>query len=701
MGNALQFHTLRAPILFLSLSLASPLALASQETPSDTLLTVQHYLDLESVGDPQISPDAAHIVYTRRWVNKLEDKWESALWIMRADGSRNRFLGKGAGARWAPDGKRIAYLAEGEPKGSQIFVRWMDVEGAPSQITRVMESPGNLRWSPDGKTIGFTMFVPKPAEWKIDLPAAPKGAKWTGTPRLVEQLHYRQDRRGFSETGSTHLFVVPADGGSPRQITSGNWTVGARFDGLGEAVAWDWTPNGRTIVVDGFSDSTADMNYRESNIYSVDVDKGTLRRLTAEAGIWTSPVVSPNGRMVAFTGYPATRQIYRVSDLYAMNIDGSGTRKITGDFDRDPRGVQWASDASGLFFVSEDRGSVNVFHSPIGGGAVKPVTSGVQTVSLNSVARNGIGAGVRSTPHEPDDVVSIRLSGPKGTGGAGTVTQLTRVNEDMLRGKKLGAVEEVWYTSTGGTKVQGWIVKPPSFDASKKYPLILEIHGGPTAMYDVGFDYMFQNFAANGFVVLYTNPRGSTGYGTTFGNAIDRAYPSVDYDDLMAGVDTLVGRGYIDERNMFVGGCSGGGVLSSWVIGHTTRFAAAAVRCPVTNWLSFAGQTDVPLFTHNFFEAPFWEKPEQWLKQSPLMYVGNVKTPTLIMTGELDLRTPITQSDEYYAALKMRGVPTSLLRFEGEYHGTGSKPSNFMRTQLYMMSWFKRHGSMKTTAARD
>ncbi|MFN2398752.1 MAG: prolyl oligopeptidase family serine peptidase [Gemmatimonadaceae bacterium] len=692
---------MRAPLLLASLALVSPPAFAAQETPSDTLLTVGHYLDFESVGDPQISPDGSRIVYTRRWVNRLEDKWESALWIMSADGSRNRFLVKGASARWAPDGKRIAYLADGEPKGSQIFVRWMDVEGAPSQVTRVMESPADLRWSPDGKTIGFSMFVPKPAEWKIDLPAAPKGAKWTGAPRLVEQLHYRQDRRGFSETGHTHLFVVPADGGSPRQITSGNWSVGARFDGLGDAVAWDWTPDGRTIVVDGFSDSTADLNYRESNIYSVDVEKGTLRRLTPEAGIWTSPVVSPNGKMVAFTGYPATKQIYKVADLYTMNIDGSGMKKITGDFDRDPRGVQWASDAGGLFFFSEDRGSVNVFHTPLGGGGVKPVTSGVQTLFLTSLARNGIGAGVRSTPHLPTDVVRINLAGGKGAGAAGTVTQLTRVNEDMLARKKLGAVEEVWYTSTGGTKVQGWIVKPPSFDASKKYPLILEIHGGPTAMYNVGFSYMFQNFAANGFVVLYTNPRGSTGYGTTFGNAIDRAYPSVDYDDLMAGVDTLVGRGYIDDRNMFVGGCSGGGVLSSWVIGHTTRFAAAAVRCPVTNWLSFAGQTDVPLFTHNFFEAPFWEKPEQWLKQSPLMYVGNVKTPTLIMTGELDLRTPITQSDEYYAALKMRGVPTALLRFEGEYHGTGSKPSNFMRTQLYMMSWFKRYSSPKTTAAKD
>ena len=211
------------------------------------------------------------------------------------------------------------------------------------------------------------------------------------------------------------------------------------------------------------------------------------------------------------------------------------------------------------------------------------------------------------------------------------------------------------YTSTGNTTVQGWVVKPPGFDPTKKYPLIMEIHGGPHGMYNVGFNYQFQNFAANGYVVLYTNPRGSTGYGSAFGNAIKHAYPSVDYDDLMAGVNAVVNKGYVDTTRMYVGGCSGGGVLSSWVIGHTNRFAGAAVRCPVINWMSFAGQTDVPLFTYNFFEKPFWEKPEQWLKQSPLMYVGNVTTPTLLMTGELDLRTPMPQTEEYYAALKMRG----------------------------------------------
>jgi dipeptidyl aminopeptidase/acylaminoacyl peptidase len=220
--------------------------------------------------------------------------------------------------------------------------------------------------------------------------------------------------------------------------------------------------------------------------------------------------------------------------------------------------------------------------------------------------------------------------------------------------------------------------------------MILEIHGGPHAMYDVAFDFYLQVLAANGFVVLYTNPRGSTGYGSAFGNAVARAYPGPDYDDLMAGVDSLLGRDYVDSTRLYVGGCSGGGILTAWIVGHTDRFAAATVRCPITNWISAIGTSDVTLYGMNFFERPFWEDPAAWLRQSPLMHVGNVKTPTLLMTGVDDLRTPMGQTDEYFTALKLRGVPTAMLRFEGEAHGTTSRPSNWMRTAVYVMEWYRR-----------
>jgi dipeptidyl aminopeptidase/acylaminoacyl peptidase len=669
----------------------TPTLVAAQEVRSDALLTVDHYLDFEQVSDPKISPDGKQVIYTRRWVNVLEDKWESALWLMNADGSHNRFLVKGASAEWSPDGNRIAYLAEGEPKGTQIFVRWMDTEGASTQVTRVLESPADVKWSPDGKSLGFSRFVAKKSPWEISMPPAPAGAKWTDAPRIVQQLHFRQDRRGFTDPGYRHMFVVSADGGTPRQITSGDWSVGARFDVLDGPVGWGWTPDGRSIVVEGMNDSTADMNYRNANLYLIDVASRAVRRLTEQNGVWTSPAISPDGKRIAFTGYPATKVSYQAPEIYVMNLDGSGAQKITS-LDRDPGDLIWAADGSGLYFQVDDHGTYNIdFVSPA--GTSRQLTSGNHVLTLGSVSRTGVGVGTRSSYQAPADIVRIDLR------GKAEPSQLTAVNADMLGHIALGAVERFTYSSTGGAKIDGWIVKPPGFDPTRKYPLIMEIHGGPHGAYTSGFNFSFQNFAANGFVVLYTNPRGSTSYGSAFGNAIEHAYPGVDYEDLMAGVDTLVGRGYIDTRSMFVGGCSGGGVLSSWVIGHTQRFAAAAVRCPVIDWVSMAGQTDIPLFTYNFFDAPFWEKPDQWLKQSPLMYVGHVTTPTLIMTGELDRRTPIPQSEEDYAALKMRGVPTTLLRFEGEYHGTGSKPSNFMRTQLYMMSWYKRWAGRGGTVA--
>jgi dipeptidyl aminopeptidase/acylaminoacyl peptidase len=665
----------------------------AQETASDTLLSVNHYLDWENVGDPQLSPDGSQIVYTRSWVNRLEDTWESALWIMNADGSKNRFLTKGSSARWSPDGTRIAYFAAGDPKGTQLFVRWMDAEGATSQVTRVTESPGQLQWSPDGNWLSFAMLVRHASPWTISMPAAPEGATWTPAPRIVDRLHYRQDRRGFMEDGYLHLFVVPAEGGTPRQLTRGDWNVGARFDGLAVGVGYDWTPDGKTIVVDGLKDPHADHNYRASQLYAVDVASGAIRQITARPGMWTTPVISPDGRTIAFTGYDSASVSYHAEDLYVMALDGTGVRRISGDLDRDPAGVRWAPDGSGVYFAADDRGTRNVWFAPLAGSGPRQVTTGTHVLSLSSLDHHLYAVGVRSDFTHPADVVRFNLRHPD------PITPLTDVNADVLARIRLGTEEEVWFGSSGGARVQGWIVKPPAFDATKRYPLLLEIHGGPHAMYSVGFSYMFQNFAANGYVVLYVNPRGSTGYGSAFGNAIYHAYPSVDYDDLMAGVDTLIGRGYVDTTRLYVSGCSGGGVLSSWVIGHTSRFAAAAVRCPVIDWISMAGETDIPLFTYNFFDAPFWEQPDQWLKESSLMYVGHVTTPTLLMTGDLDMRTPIPQTEEFYSALQYRGVETVMLRFNGEYHGTGSKPTNFMRTQLYMMSWFQKHAGAPEAAA--
>lgn len=654
-----------------AMALVAISAIPALAQPSRDRLTLEQYLDWEDVQSPRLSPDGKQVIYTRRYVDKLNDRWESSLWIMNVDGSRNRFLIDGGSVEWSPDGQRIAFIARGEPAGAQIFVRWMDAEGSVSQITRLTESPSNIQWSPDGKSIAFQMSVPYRESWSIPVPPAPRGAKWVEPPRIVTKLDYRQDRQGFTDDAYQHIFVVSSEGGTPRQVTSGSWDHGAP----------QWMPDGKSIVFSANRVPEAEYSWRQSDVYAVDVASGAIRQLTTRSGPDGQPTPSPDGKLIAYTGYDHTTDTWRDQQLYVMNADGSGSRSLTPQLDRSPSGLIWAADGSGIYFSAESEGARNLYFASLT-GQVRAVTKGAQVLSVADIGRSGVVVGTASTANRPNDVVTFSLLKPE-------PRALTAVNDDVLAGKKLGETEEVWYTSVDGYRIQGWIVKPPDFDASKKYPLMLEIHGGPHSMYNVGFNFARQNHVAEGYVLLYTNPRGSTGYGSAFGNAIKNAYPGKDFNDLMAGVDTVVNRGYIDTQRMYVFGCSGGGVLTAWIVGHTDRFAAASSNCPVTNWMSFVGTTDGPGWYRNF-EKPFWEDPSEHLRRSPIMYVGNVKTPTMLMTGVQDLRTPMPQTEEFYMALKYRKVPTAMIRFNNEWHGTSSTPSNFLRTQLYLRSWFER-----------
>ena len=652
--------------------------LVAQQRPANRI-ALDQYLDWEDVQSPQLSPDATQILFARRWIDKMNDKWETSIYLMNADGTHQRSLAQGSDAHWSPDGKRIAYVAKGTPSGKQIFVRWMDTGGAPTQISHLTEAPSGLDWSPDGKSIAFNANVPVKDTWHIAMPTPPKGAKWTEAPKIVTRLNYRADRIGYTDDSYRHIFVIPSDGGAARQITTGDWSNSPP----------SFSADGKWIAFSSLRAPNAENEFRKSQIYAANVITGEIRQLTHRNGTNTSPSFSPDGKTIAFLSADSTdHSAWAETRVFMMNVDGSNARVVSGTLDRPVSGLVWAPDGGSLFFNVEDAGSKNLYATNAA-GHVHPVTSGAQVLTVASIGRNGLGAGVRSTSTEPNDIVSFRL--PK-AGTTSVFTRITGVNDGVLAGKELARTEEIWYTSKDGLKIQGWIVKPPGFDPAKKYPLILEIHGGPQAMFNVGFNFARQNEAANGYVVLYTNPRGSTGYGEKFTNQIKNAYPDKDFDDLMAGVDSVVGRGYIDAKNMFVYGCSGGGVLTAWTVGHTTRFAAAAALCPVIDWISFVGETDGAGWYQNFAK-PFWEDPSEYLRRSPIMYVGHVKTPTLLMTGVLDLRTPIPQIEEFYRALKVAGVPTAMIRMNHEYHGTSSTPSNFLRTQLYLLSWFDRYGT--------
>lgn len=467
----------RGLIAVVCLGLLLTAAASAQEN-----LKLEQWLDFERVSDPQISPDGERIVYTRRWVDKVADKWQSSVWIMNADGSRNRFLLEGASPKWSPDGTRLAYLAQGEPKGQQLFVRWMDAEGGTTQVTRVEKAPRDFEWSPDGEQLAFVSPVPKTANWKIDMPKAPKGAKWTETPRIVERLTYRRDRQGFIEEGYSHIFVSPAGGGTPRQITTGDFNHGN--SGL------SWTPDGAEILFSALRVDDWEHQWRESNIWAVSVADKSMRRLTDRKGPDGSPRVSPDGKWVAYTGYDWTDDTYIDSKLSVMSIDGSANRVLTADLDRSPRGLRWAADSQSVTFNVSDSGTSNYYRASLDGEATK-LTQGTHVLQISDVSADGRAVGVRTSPHEPGDIVSVDL-------GSDAITQLTAVNDDILADVGLGEVDEVWYDSVDGYRIQGWIVKPPGFDPAREYPMMLAIHGGPHGMYNVGFNFGWQEHAANG-----------------------------------------------------------------------------------------------------------------------------------------------------------------------------------------------------------
>jgi len=368
----------RVALLLPVLLLAAPVAAQESEPTSAAPLALEAYLDWEWVADPQISPDGRRVVYTRRWVDKVEDRPTSSLWIMEADGSRNRHLVDGAAATWSPDGTRIAYVSPGRPSGSQIFVRWMDAEGATSQVTRLENGPSEVRWSPDGAWLAFTSRVDERAEFAgIDLPDRPRGARWTGEPKVVERAAYRRDRQGYVDTGWTHVFVVPAEGGTARQLTDGSWNH--------SGVAW--SPDGTELyfTANRREDHERPEAWQESDIYAVTLADGQIRRLTGRAGPDGGPVPSPDGSLIAYTGQDQHDDTYRNRQILVMGRDGSDPRVISGGFDRQASGLTWASDGSGLFFNVRREGYANVHFVALDGG-VRQITRGKHLLSFASVS---------------------------------------------------------------------------------------------------------------------------------------------------------------------------------------------------------------------------------------------------------------------------------------------------------------------------
>lgn len=659
--------------------------------PAAERLGLTDIFQIQTVAQPQISPDGSRIVYQRNFADVMTDRRYSNLWIINFDGTGGRPLTTGkfsdTDARWSGDGKELLFVTDrdGSP---QIWRMWLD-SGQMAQVTHMNSVPANVNWSPDGKWISFVAHVAEPPRKIVDVPAAPEGAKWADPPKVIDKLVYRFNGAGYLKAGYTQVFVVAKEGGAARQISHGNYQHGGTAFQASEPV---WSADGRYLIISANRHDNYELEPRNTDVYEFRVSDGAVKALTTRNGPDGQPQLSPDGNWIAYTGFDDKLQGYQVTKLHVMKRDGSESRLLTVTWDRDVQQPRWAPDGKSIYFLSDDHGNTGIYSSSLDGVVKKQavnIGSGQSAYGGGgylSIAKNGNFATTSSRPDVPGDLAVATLGNP-------SLRVITAVNEGLFAGRDLGKVEEIHFESSKDKRaLQGWIIKPPGFDPSRKYPLILEIHGGPFADYGDRFDVEKQLMAAKDYVVFYMNPRGSTSYGQEFGNLIHHAYPGDDFYDLDSGVNAVIAKGYIDTNHLYVTGGSGGGVLTCWTIGHTTRYRAAVPVYPVINWYSFVLTSDIGNWTSKvWFPGLPWDNVENYEKRSLLSVVKNVKTPTMVMTGEADYRTPMSDSEQYYQALKLLSIESVLVRVPEEPHGIQVRPSHHMTKVAYIVGWFDQH----------
>jgi acylaminoacyl-peptidase len=644
----------------------------------DNVLKPINIFDIESVSDPQISPDGSKVLYVRSGSDIMNDKRYSNIWIINFDGSNNRPLTSGQNSnsqpRWSPDGNQIIYVSNSSGSG-QIHKRWMDT-GETTRLTNVQTDPHGISWSNDSKYIAFFGTVPHGADFKVDLPSPPKGAEWASPAKVIDRLVYRFDGVGYLK-GYKHLFVVLSEGGTERQLTEGKFNF-APYRG-GQTV---WSTDSKHIYVSTNleDDWEAQGPWKQSDIYHINAEDGSMDQLTNRLGPDREPTPSPDGKYLAYTGYDDKKMATQISHLYLINLKTRKIQEIKTKLDRSISNLRWSRDSKNIFFFYDDKGNTKI---------AKTNLKGKNNILVNNVgrgyslAKNGSFVFITTKPDLPSDL-AIKIPGKD-------VKIITSINADILAHKELGKVEEIWYKSSfDGLDIQGWIMKPPGFDKSKKYPLIIKIHGGPFSNYGNRFYLEKQLMVAEGYVVLYVNPRGSTSYGEKFAQLIHHDYPGNDFYDLNSGVDAAIDKGYIDKDRLYVTGGSGGGVLTCWMIGKTNRFRAAVTVYPVVNWYSFVLYSDIPWTANYWFPGMPWDNVDIYESKNLLSVVKNVKTPTMVLTGEADYRTPMADSEQYYAALKLLGVESVLVRVPDEPHGISVRPSHHISKINHIMGWINK-----------
>jgi dipeptidyl aminopeptidase/acylaminoacyl peptidase len=646
----------------MKIALLAACLLASTAAIAATPFEAADIYRISMTDDVEVSPDGAHMLFTRMQFDIQTDRRVTEWWLATVgkSGLDKRLLIAGqanaSGAVWAPDGKRIAYVAPylGKP---QIWV--MDVtEGVGKPITSGSVAPRGLEWSPDGSRIAFTARVEAPMPKVPGMPEKPAGATWAPDPRVISDWQYRTNEGGYIKAGADQLFVVAASGGTPTQLTKGN---GDQIEGGAH-----WSPDGQSLVYAAAVRPGNDRIAGESDLYRITASGGMPERLTSIDGGEQDARLSPDGQWLAWIGQPKTTKFYAQPGLWLRKVSGGEPVHVTAALDRPVGGFEWAKDGKSLHVVYGDVGLTKVASIPVSSGAAKTIVPAIGGTRLY-----------------------LPSSGGDWSMG-GDVHAFTTVEAD-----RPAAMERLTWKAPDGLSIEGWLQYPPNFDPAKKYPVALEIHGGPNGDYGPYFSITHQLYAAAGYVVLWSNPRGSTGYGEKFANGITPEYggeyPGPDHDDLMAGVDEVLKRPWADARNQFIGGGSGGGVLTTFAIGKTDRFNAAAALRPVTDWSIQALTADITAVTmSNWVVGTPWDNRDLYWRRSTFSLVGRVKTPTLLITGEADYRTPIAQTEAYYQALQVRGVPAMMVRLPEANHGMG-RPSQWLQSNLAVIDWYNRY----------
>jgi len=681
-------------------------------------------LRFQWLGDVQMSADGTQVGYVQISVDDKKEGYDTSLWSVPTAGGTPRRLTMGrhdASPRWSPDGRFLAFTRQGEKDGKptppQIWVLPMD-GGEPQQLTNLPKGAASPRWSHDGKTIAFLSTTSEQDVQQAACEADPHSDKSRCAPvrvsdvQVITRAVYRSNGSGYNDfSRPSHIWSVAfASGAASTGAASAANGAGANAGGAAAGAPRQLTrgPYSEREIVWSADDQRLFYFSSHSLEPYYDLPRSTVSVLAAAGGEPQSLLtieggasglsLSPDGKLLAYYSTRNTPvQSHAQSDLWVAAVDQAAAPRnlsarqdwemgdgILGDQAAPRAGGEalplWSADSQSIVTVAASRGRANLHRFDLKGG-VTDLTSGDQAIARYASNGRELVALV-STATELNDLYRI---------GDGAPVRLTQVNQALFSELTLTAPQDVWYTSFDGTKIHALVQLPPGFDPHKKYPLILNIHGGPHAAYGYVFTHEMQWMAAKGYVVLYPNPRGSTSYGEKFANIIQHRYPGDDYKDLMAGVDELIKRGWVDGKRLGVTGGSGGGLLTNWVIGHTDRFAAAVSQRDIANWADWWYGADFTLFHENWFKHPPFEDPEDYRQRSPITYVKNVKTPTMFVLGDADSRTPPEAGGEQmFRALKFRKIPTAMVRFPGESHdlSRSGKPWHRVERLQHIVNWF-------------